>query len=396
MTDTALTTESFDTPSRLSLYAALGGTFLLRTAGGIMGILTGLFLATKNAELGAVDHTFNISPTLAGVMIASFCCTELGGSFVSGGLIDRHGPRRYMVLGPLFGAAAMIATGLLHLQADSSTLQFLLFLAMLVGARLLEGSAAAAANPASLAYIATYTSHDPKLRSRVSGYFELATLIGSIVGFVFGGRLWDQFGQGAFLLNTLVYLASALVFLSVHSIKMQQTSPSSNAGFISLIKIKHSLDAYRKLVVSPRLRELIPAWLAVSALLGVLFNHATFQLSSAQPRGLSEIPHGDIIRFPGHTLSHAFSGSQVGSVFGIYALAFGAGILIWTLIIPRIRKSTAMLISAFGVIATSLLLMPINHTRPITEPSPLRLVFVLLMIFSVMVESGFTPAALLF
>jgi MFS family permease len=385
---------SIDNPSRLSLYAALGGTFFLRVGGGIMGILTGLFLAAKNTELGSVDHPFHISATLAGVVIASFFITELGGSFVSGGLIDRNGPRRYMIVGPLFGAAAMIATGLLHIQADSSTLQFLIFLGILIAARLLEGAAAAAANPASLAYIATYTSHDASLRSRISGYFELATLVGAIIGVVIGGRLWDSFGQGAFLLNTLVYLASAAVFLSVHSTKKEKPAQSDSA--FTLTKLSHSFAKYRKLVGSARLRELIPAWLAFSALLGVLLNHATFQLSSALPRGLSEVPRDHIIRFPGHTLSHAFSGSEVGNVFAIYGIAFGLGILIWSLIIPRIRKSTVMLISGGGVIATSLVIIAINHTGPITDPSVLRMGLVVLMVIVVMVESGFTPAALIY
>src|SRR5579859_5346254 len=113
--------------NKRSLYGALGGTFFLRAGGGVMGILTGLFLAAKNSELGE-NHPFHISATLAGLIIASFFITELLGSFVSGRLIDHHGPRRYMILGPLFGAAAMIFTSLLHLTADSTVLQFYVFL----------------------------------------------------------------------------------------------------------------------------------------------------------------------------------------------------------------------------------------------------------------------------
>src|SRR5262249_8934107 len=159
--------------SARSLYAALAGTFFLRAGGGVMGILTGLFLAAKNAEMRMADpaahvHPYHISATLAGLIIASFYLTELTGSFVAGCLIDKHSPPRYMVVGPLFGAAAMVITSLLHLTPDSPPLQFVLFLGLMLATRLLEGSAAATTNPASLAYIAVYTSHDPKLRSRIS------------------------------------------------------------------------------------------------------------------------------------------------------------------------------------------------------------------------------------
>src|SRR5689334_12341754 len=159
--------------SARSLYLALGGTFFLRAGGGVMGILTGLFLAAKNTELGAEAHPYHITATLAGIIIASFFITELAGSFLAGSLIDKHGPRRYMVLGPLFGAVAMVVTGFVYLQHDSTYLQFILFLAMVLAARLLEGASAASANPASLAYIAVVTSGNDKLRSRISGFFEL-------------------------------------------------------------------------------------------------------------------------------------------------------------------------------------------------------------------------------
>src|SRR4051812_26297716 len=104
-----------------SLYTALGGTFLLRTGGGVMGILTSLFLSAKNTEMlsQGAEHPYQISATLAGLIIASFYLTELGGSFIAGGLIDRHGPRRYMIAGPLFGIVAMVGTSLLHLQPNS-------------------------------------------------------------------------------------------------------------------------------------------------------------------------------------------------------------------------------------------------------------------------------------
>ena len=381
-------------PSPLPLYMALLGTFLLRVGGGIMGILIGLYLASKDTEMtngssGASPNlSYIITATLVGIITASYFITELGGSFISGNLIDKHGPKRYMIFGPVFGAVAVFMTAALHLRSDSLPLQFVLFLGLLFATRLLEGAAGATTNPAALAYIAAFTTGDPKLRSRVSGYFELATLVGAAAGFVFGGRLFDAFGQGAFLLDAGVYLASAAIFFfGVRNIVSKEATHTES----------HDLRAYRKLVTAPRLRELIPAWLAVSALLGVLFNHAVFQLSNGSTRATPE-GGGSALRIPlpGQTLSHAFNGGQVGLVFGLYAVAFGIGIVLWTGIVPRMRKSSIMLISGTGIIVASFLIILLNHTGLVEETNWLRVPLIIARMIAVMVESGFTPAALVY
>src|SRR5256885_1038813 len=109
MTNTATTSKTAAYHTR-SLYTALGGTFFLRVGGGVMGILTSLFLQATNTQMGSPEHPYHITATMAGIIIASFYLTELGGSFVSGQLIDKHGPRRYMIAGPAFGIAAMVGT----------------------------------------------------------------------------------------------------------------------------------------------------------------------------------------------------------------------------------------------------------------------------------------------
>ncbi len=380
-------------PSSLPLYMALVGTFFLRAGGGIMGILIGLYLSAKNAEMSSgptPNLSYVIPATLVGIILASYFITELGGSFISGSLIDRHGPKRYMIFGPVFGAIAVFITAALHLRSDSAVPQFVLFIALLFATRLLEGASGATTNPATLAYIAAYTDGDPKLRSRISGYFELATLIGAASGFVFGGMLWNRFGQASFLLDAGVYLFSALIFFfGVHNIVSKGAAHTES----------HDLRAYLKLVRSPRLRELIPAWLAVSGLLGVLFNQVTLQLSDGSGGTGGDGVSASIERLipaPGQMLSHAFSGGQVGMVFGLYAAAFGIGIVLWTGIIPPMRKSTVMLIAAGGVITSSLIIALINHTGPLTETNWLRAPLIVLMCLAVMVESGFTPAALVY
>jgi len=129
----------------------------------------------------------------------------------------------------------------------------------------------------------------------------------------------------------------------------------------------------------------------------VLFNHATFQLSNGATRVTSEGGGGGMrIPLPGQTLSHAFNGGQVGLVFGLYAVAFGIGIMLWTGIVPRVRKSTIMLISGAGIIVASILIILINHTGLVEETNWLRVPLIIAMLIAVMVESGFTPAALVY
>ena len=381
---------------------ALLGTLFLRAGGGVMGILIGLFLAAKDNEMlqgssggAAPNPNFTVSATLIGIITASYFITELGGSFISGRLIDRDGPRRFMIFGPLFGAGAVFITAALHLRSDSVPFQFILFLGLLFATRLLEGAAGAVTNPATLAYIAAYTDKSPKLRSRVSGYFEIATLVGAGVGFVVGGTLWDKFGQNAFLLNFALYLFSALIFF--FGLRNITRNAAADGGHAEL-GATHSFGAYMKLLTAPKLRELVPAWLAISALLGVLFNLAAFQLSDGSSRSgaASEAAVKQIVRFPDQTLSHAFSGQSVGLVFGLYALAFGVGIVVWTLRIPKMRKSTVMLISSVGVMFASVLLAAINHTGALGDSNLIRIPLILLMLIAVGVESGFTPAALVY
>src|SRR5579863_7687238 len=117
-------------PSSMPLYMALVGTFFLRAGGGIMGILIGLYLAFKDTEMtngsaGALPNmSFIIPATLVGIITASYFVTELGGSFIAGSLIDRHGTKRYMIFGPMFGAIAVFITAALHLRSDSPAPQF--------------------------------------------------------------------------------------------------------------------------------------------------------------------------------------------------------------------------------------------------------------------------------
>jgi MFS family permease len=76
----------------------------------------------------------------------------------------------------------------------------------------------------------------------------------------------------------------------------------------------------------------------------------------------------------------------------MYAVFFVLGILIWSLFFGQMSKTKAMLIGTGGLIASCLLIFLINH-QP-TMDAPLVLPLSALLVITIMIQSGFTPAAL--
>src|SRR5262249_51979764 len=148
---------------------------LLRTAAGAMGEnIQFYFNAIHDAAHNPAHplrsllhaHVYPISYALGGAIIATFFAAELLGSLFLGSLSDRFVRKPFIALGPLFGAVAVLITSV-------TTAVW-----MLVVTRLLEGLSTAASAPATLAYIADTTAHDPKLRARLVGFFEVVTIAG--------------------------------------------------------------------------------------------------------------------------------------------------------------------------------------------------------------------------
>ncbi len=190
-------------------------------------------------------HVYKISYTLGGIIIGSFFAAELVGSLFFGAWSDHYGRKLFIILGPLFGAVAVQITALTTI------------LWLLVITRLLEGLSTASNAPATLGYIAEASAHSPKLRTRIVGFFQIATIGGTAMGFSLGGWLWRNFGppavvggitltSPAFALNGLVYLASLVIlWWGIHEIR-ETKSP---------IKVttsaNHTLKHYWKILSSP-------------------------------------------------------------------------------------------------------------------------------------------------
>ena len=172
-----------------SLRFVLLGTFTLRFSTGLTGAMLGLYLAKLPAYGGpAVDAR------LVGVFAAIFYLSELVLSPIFGILSDRTGHHRVMLYGPIFGAVAVVITGLTAYWLNTG-FQVDAQLPILGFTRLLEGASTAASVPSILGFIALATAGNELLRGKAAARFEGATLAGLGFGFIVAPTLFAAIGR---------------------------------------------------------------------------------------------------------------------------------------------------------------------------------------------------------
>jgi predicted MFS family arabinose efflux permease len=177
----------------------------------------------------------------------------------------------------------------------------------------------------------------------------------------------------AFALNAIIYAVSLVIlWYGMHEIRdTTRSKPAASSH--------GTWSYYWKVISSPRVASFAPAWIAVNAVLGVFINLTARVLT-------------DKGTHPGQLLMGAFDSFQAGNIRALYAIVFVLGILLWSLIFAQLNKTTVMLIGTGGLFMTCALLYGINH-----QPSlhaPLVLPLALLLFVSIVIQSGFTPAAL--
>ncbi|MBI4787598.1 MAG: MFS transporter [Chloroflexi bacterium] len=366
-----------------SLVAVIAGSLVLRAAAGAMGENIQFYFNEIHRAAMMPDHplrliagaanVYEISYTLGGIIIGTFFAAELIASPLFGAWSDKYGRKLFIIFGPLFGAIAVQITAM-------TTLVWLLIVT-----RLLEGLSTAANAPSTLGYLAEATAHSPKLRARVVGLFEVATIGGMAVGLSLGGWLWRHYGTAqvvlgipltspAFALNAVVYAISLFIFwFGMHEIRERQRSAQPAAA------THGTWSHYWKIISSPRVASFAPAWIAINAVLGVFINLTARILT-------------DEGNFPGQLLVGRFDAFQAGNIRAAYAVVFVIGILLWSLIFAQMRKTTVMLIGTGGLFLTCVFLYLLNH-QPALD-APLVTPLAALLFASILIQSGFTPAAL--
>jgi MFS family permease len=366
-----------------SLVAVILGSLILRAAAGAMGQNIQFYFNTiheaaldPNHPLRAIvgsQNVYEISYTLGGFIIGTFFAAELIGALIFGAWSDRYGRKLFIIFGPLFGAIAV------QITAVTTVVWLLIF------TRLLEGLSTASNAPATLGYIAEASAGSPKLRTRVVGFYEIATIGGMALGFSLGGLLWRHFGtpavvmgipltSPAFAINMVIYLASlAILWFGIHEMREQRHASLPTESAVE------TLRHYWKIASSPRVASFAPAWIAINAVLGIWINLSARILTDK--RG-----------FPGQLLVGHFNTLEAGNIIALYAVFFVVGILIWSLFFSQMEKTKAMLIGVGGLIASCLMIFLINHQPSINAPQVL--VLSILLVGTIMVQSGFTPAAL--
>jgi MFS family permease len=367
-----------------SLASVIVGSLLLRAAAGAMGENIQFYFNAIHAAsldpnhplraIAGAGNVYPISYTLGGMIIGTFFISELLGALVLGAWSDRFGRKWFIILGPIFGAVAVLITSI-------TTAVWLL-----VFTRLLEGLSTASNAPATLGYIAEATSDSPKMRTRIAGLFEVGTIGGVAIGFSLGGWLWRTFGTAAriagipftspaFAINALVYLASlAVLWFGFIQVRIQR-----RVGSALSISPSETLKHYWTILRSPRVAGFAPAWIAINSVLGIWINLSARILT-------------DKSGFPHQILVGQFDSFTAGNVRAGYAVFFILGILVWSIFFPNLKKTTAMLIGSGGLIVSCLLIYWINHQPALNAALVLPLAIIL--VISIMVQSGFTPAAL--
>lgn len=334
----------------LHLVLLLLANTLLRIAGGAGGILMGLYLSDAAARGARVDAS------LVGLVGAVSFGAELVAALPMGILSDAVAPRWLMTGGALLGAVATQLFGM----SGRATVFFL--------SRGMEGVSAAAGGPALLAHLTDATAGRPTLRARVMSFYELAFLVGIALGGVLAGQLWRLFHNGAFAAVASIYLLCALLFFSGAS------NSRAYGGKAAWEGLGHALR-------DPYLRSLAPVWLCMNSIVG-LWLGPTLTFLFTRKQDAAQLLSGIFAEHP----------EKIGWLMLWYALIFGIGVTAWSFAIPKLGPARSLTVGLAAMPLVCVGLYALNHSAGFG--APLQWSIGAATAALIMLESGFTPAAL--
>ncbi|MGA7524042.1 MAG: MFS transporter [Acidobacteriaceae bacterium] len=332
------------------LTTAIVAHAMVRIASSASGVLIGIFLADQAV------HRPGITAGLLGALGAVSFAAELIFSIPLGVLSDAVSPRGLMTGGAVLGALAIQLFPL----SGKVPVFFL--------SRALEGIAVAAITPPLLAWLADATAGDRTLRARVMSFFELSLLAGLALGGLVGSECWLHFRGGAFGLVAGGYVACAgLLFFGAKGTQ----SHGRRSAF----------DGLRGALRDRSVRSLAPIWLCVNAIVGLWLGPTLPFLLTHHPQG-SQYLDGIFAARP----------TMVGWLLLGYSGVFATGVTLWSFVLPRISLRSAMRVALIAMLPVCGGLFLINHSSGMAPE--LRWLLTAVTALLVMIESGFTPAAL--
>jgi MFS family permease len=351
-----------------AVLAVIIGTFTLRLSTGLTGGMLVYYLRDLGAE-----------PIIVGVFASLFYASELIGSPLFGILSDRVGHRRILLIGPAFGAIAVIVTAL---SRD---------FVVLGATRILEGGSTAASVPSILGFIAFATAGNELQRGKAVARFEAATLAGLMGGFVIAGPLYDGipsifagFRQDAFFLNAILYGVSFLIYrLGVPRHAEPEPAHRRAAARAAEAGLRHETGfaRYWRILTGSHVWLLAPTWIAINATLGLFTSQTLFQLVR-QPSP----------RFANQLLMGGFQGAVVSAGLAIGGLLFFLGIFYWGNRFKSMRRTTIIFYGILGGAALLAAGAGINHSAGVA--TALVAALALVAVAGLFVLAGATPAAI--
>jgi MFS family permease len=335
---------------RRRLPLTLAGNALMRIAGGASGVLVGLYLADL------ANHGAQLGAALVGTLGAVSFTAELLLAVPAGMLSDAIAPRALMSGGAILGALATLLFGMSG------------WVSIFFVSRALEGIAAAAGVPPLLAHITDLTHGDTQLRARAMSFFELSLLAGLALGGLLASQLWRALGTSAFAAVAFIYVlcAGALYF-----------GAAGSRGLGPHAALQGLAAALRE----PSLRRLAPIWICVNSILGLWLGPTLTFLLTKRTHG-AQFLDGVFAENP----------ERLGWMLLGYSLVFGTGVSVWGFILPHLRVVSALRISLTAMFAVCAGLFLLNHSG--ATSTSMRWAIGVSTALCIMVESGFTPAAL--
>lgn len=332
----------------LRLTLVLIGNSLQRIAAGASGVLVGLYLA-QLANRGST-----IGAGLVGILGAVSFGAELVAAAPMGIASDAVAPRGLMTGGSLLGAGATQLFGMTGLVG------------IFFVSRGLEGIGAAAVAPPLLAHLTDVTDHNAALRAKVMSYFELSLLVGLALGGLLAGQLWRGVGTRAFGAVALVYMVSAGLLYGGSGGSRSHGSRQAVVGFFRALRHRS-------------LQRLAPVWLCVNTIVGLWLGPTLIFLLTHNSQ-TNQFLDGVFVDHP----------ERVGWVLLGYSIIFGLGVTAWSFLLPRVSLQRALRITLVAMLLVCGEFVLFNHVGSGTA----RWLIGILTALTIMVESGFTPAAL--